>query len=41
LTAQESAAELKSLGYRLTIVTMRDFDDPAALVRRIRRLLEA
>lgn len=34
-------AELESLGYRVTAVTARDFDDPAALVRRIRRLLAA
>lgn len=34
-------AELESLGYRYTTVTRRDFDDPVALVRRIRRLLAA
>jgi hypothetical protein len=34
-------AELEALGYRVTVVTRRDFDDPAALVRRIRRLLAA
>jgi very-short-patch-repair endonuclease len=34
-------AELESLGYRVSVVTARDFDDPAALVRRIRRLLAA
>jgi hypothetical protein len=32
-------AELEALGYRYTTVTRRDFDDPAALVRRIRRML--
>ena len=32
-------AELESLGYRMIVVTRRDFDDPDALVRRIRRLL--
>ncbi|WP_336646817.1 endonuclease domain-containing protein [Microbacterium sp. USHLN186] len=32
-------AELESLGYRVTVVTRRDFDDPDALVARIRRLL--
>lgn len=32
-------AELEALGYRVTVVTRRDFDDPDALVRRIRRLL--
>ncbi|MGP3534368.1 endonuclease domain-containing protein [Microbacterium sp. RD1] len=32
-------AELESLGYRVTVVTARDFDDPRALVARIRRLL--
>jgi hypothetical protein len=34
-------AELESLGYRMIVVTRRDFDDPDALVRRIRRLLTA
>lgn len=34
-------AELEALGYRYVTVTRRDFDDPAALVRRIRRLLAA
>lgn len=34
-------AELEALGYRVTVVTRRDFDDPGALVRRIRRLLAA
>lgn len=34
-------AELEALGYRYTTVTRRDFDDPAALVRRIRRMLAA
>lgn len=32
-------ANLEALGYRVTVVTRRDFDDPAALVARIRRLL--
>lgn len=36
---QSRRAELESLGYRYTTVTARDFDDPAALVARIRRLL--
>lgn len=36
---QSRRAELESLGYRVTVVTARDFDDPGALVRRIRRLL--
>lgn len=34
-------AELESLGYRFMTVTRRDFDDPGALVNRIRRLLHA
>ncbi|MBW9092367.1 hypothetical protein JNB62_01580 [Microbacterium jejuense] len=34
-------AELESLGYRVTVVTRRDFDDLAALAARIRRLLAA
>jgi hypothetical protein len=34
-------AELESLGYRVTVVTRRDFDDLAALAARIRRLLSA
>jgi hypothetical protein len=34
-------AELEALGYRVTVVTRRDFDDPQRLVRRIRRLLGA
>ncbi|MCK2037673.1 endonuclease domain-containing protein [Microbacterium sp. SSW1-49] len=34
-------AELEALGYRYTTVTRRDFDDPEALVRRIRRMLAA
>jgi hypothetical protein len=34
-------AELESLGYRVTVVTRRDFDDLAALADRIRRLLMA
>lgn len=38
---QSRRAELESLGYRVTVVTARDFDDPGALVRRIRRLLAA
>lgn len=38
---QSRRAELESLGYRVTVVTARDFDDPGALVRRIRRLLSA
>lgn len=36
---QSRRAELESLGYRMTVVTARDFDDPAALITRIRRLL--
>ena len=35
---QSRRAELESLGYRVSVVTARDFDNPAALVRRIRRL---
>lgn len=38
---QSRRAELESLGYRVTVVTARDFDDPGALVRRIGRLLNA
>lgn len=38
---QSRRAELESLGYRVTVVTARDFDDRAALVARIRRLLRA
>ena len=34
-------AELESLGYRVTVVTRRDFDDLNALATRIRRLLAA
>jgi hypothetical protein len=34
-------AELESLGYRVTVVTRRDFDDLEALADRIRRLLAA
>ncbi|WP_076677230.1 MULTISPECIES: hypothetical protein [unclassified Microbacterium] len=34
-------AELEPLGYRTTIVTRRDFDDPTMLSARIRRLLAA
>jgi len=30
---------LESLGYRMTVVTARDFDDTPALLARIRRLL--
>jgi hypothetical protein len=36
---QSRRAELESLGYRITVVTARDFDDPPALLARIRRLL--
>ncbi|CAH0155066.1 hypothetical protein SRABI76_00890 [Microbacterium oxydans] len=36
---QMRRAELEALGYRYTTVTRRDFDDPDALVRRIRRML--
>ncbi len=36
---QSRRAELESLGYRMTVVTARDFDDPVALLARIRRLL--
>ncbi len=32
-------AELESLGYRVTVVTRRDFDDLPALAARVRRLL--
>lgn len=38
---QVRRAELESLGYRMTVVTRRDFDDPTALVARIKRLLAA
>lgn len=38
---QSRRAELESLGYRVTVVTARDFDDVSALIRRIRRLLQA
>lgn len=38
---QRRRAELESLGYRFTVVTARDFDDPTALIARIRRLLSA
>jgi hypothetical protein len=38
---QSRRAELESLGYRYTTVTARDFDDPAALIARIRRLLSS
>jgi hypothetical protein len=34
-------AELESLGYRVTVVTRRDFDDLPALAARIHRLLSA
>ncbi|WP_206542997.1 endonuclease domain-containing protein [Microbacterium testaceum] len=36
---QSRRAELESLGYRMTVVTARDFDDPPALLARIHRLL--
>ncbi len=36
---QARRAELESLGYRVTVVTARDFDTPDVLVARIRRLL--
>jgi len=36
---QVRRAELESLGYRVTVVTARDFDDTEALLARIRRLL--
>ncbi|MDQ1084966.1 MULTISPECIES: endonuclease domain-containing protein [Microbacterium] len=36
---QSRRAELESLGYRMTVVTARDFDDLPALLARIRRLL--
>ncbi len=36
---QSRRAELESLGYRMTVVTARDFDDPVALLARIRRFL--
>lgn len=36
---QSRRAELESLGYRVTVVTARDFDAPEALLARIRRLL--
>lgn len=38
---QARRAELESLGYRYTTVTARDFDDPAALIARLRRFLAA
>jgi hypothetical protein len=38
---QSRRAELESLGYRVTVVTARDLEDPAALVARIERLLAA
>jgi hypothetical protein len=38
---QSRRAELESLGYRVTVVTSHDFEDPHALVRRIRRLLSS
>lgn len=38
---QSRRAELESLGYRMTVVTARDFDDTLALLARIRRLLAA
>ena len=38
---QSRRAELESLGYRVTVITRTDLDDPAALVARIRRLLAA
>lgn len=34
-------AELESRGYRVTVITRRDLDDPERLVARIRRLLAA
>ncbi|CAH0217047.1 endonuclease domain-containing protein [Microbacterium sp. Bi128] len=36
---QSRRAELESLGYRVTVVTARDFDAPESLLTRIRRLL--
>lgn len=36
---QRRRAELESLGYRYTSVTARDFDDPSALLTRVRRFL--
>lgn len=36
---QRRRSELESLGYRFTVVTARDFDDPAALIARVRRLI--
>ncbi|WP_367147104.1 DUF559 domain-containing protein [Microbacterium proteolyticum] len=36
---QSRRAELESLGYRVSVVTARDFDAPEALLMRIRRLL--
>lgn len=36
---QSRRAELESLGYRMTVVTARDFDDPVALLACLRRLL--
>lgn len=38
---QSRRAELESLGYRVTVVTRRDLDEPAQLIARIRRLLAA
>lgn len=36
---QSRRAELESLGYRVSVMTARDFDAPEALLMRIRRLL--
>lgn len=36
---QVRRAELEALGYRMTVVTARDFDNPRQLINRIRRLL--
>ena len=36
---QMRRAELESLGYRVTVVTARDFDDPSVVIARIRRHL--
>ena len=38
---QSRRAELESLGYRVTVVTARDFDAPEVLLARLRRLLLA
>lgn len=38
---QRRRAELESLGYRVAVVTARDFDDPTAMISRIRRYLSA